>query len=338
MSSTPRGFVTGGTWCLDRNITLPYWPGEDLYAPVLDLQTSGGGSACNFAVDLRRLDPGLPVSTIGLVGDDAEGQQLLAVAQREGIEHRRLQRLRGQRSQATDAYQSQASGRRTHILHEGTAGLLTPDHFDFERHEARYLHLGLPGLHRLMDRPWEGDANGWVTVLRHARAAGLRTNLELVTVPPQRLRELVLPCLPHLDTLVVNDHEIGALAGMTTVEDGHTLEDACVQAARYALEQGAMALVVVHFVGGAWALTREGESIRKSSVRVPPEEYRGANGAGDAFAAGLFLGLSRDWPLAQCLRMAHATAAACLRSTTPSESVEKAETCLALADAWGWRD
>ena len=65
-------------------------------------------------------------------------------------------------------------------LYHGTSHLLTPDHFDFSGTEHRIFHLGLPGIHNIMDGPWEGDANGWVTTLRKARAAGLQTNLELV--------------------------------------------------------------------------------------------------------------------------------------------------------------
>ena len=68
-----------------------------------------------------------------------------------------------------------------------------------------------------MDAPWQGDANGWVTTLKKARAAGLQTNLELASIAPERLAALVRPCLPHLDLLVVNDHEIGGIAGIETV-------------------------------------------------------------------------------------------------------------------------
>jgi hypothetical protein len=75
------------------------------------------------------------------------------------------------------------------------------------------LHLGLPGIHKRMDGPWGDDANGWITVLRKAHAAGLETNLELCSIPVERLRGLARPCLPHLDLLIVNDFEIGAITG-----------------------------------------------------------------------------------------------------------------------------
>ena len=108
----------------------------------------------------------------------------------------------------------QSSGRRTHIFNPGASDALTPDHFDFSSTTARYLHLGLPGVHKHARSHWQDDANGWVSVLKRARAAGLKTNLELASIDPEQLAELVRPCLPHLDLIIVNDSEIGALSGM----------------------------------------------------------------------------------------------------------------------------
>jgi sugar/nucleoside kinase (ribokinase family) len=333
-----RGFLTAGTWCLDRNITVERWPSEDLAAVALETRLAGGGSACNFAVDMRRLDPAIPVETQGLVGADAEGDFLVGVAAEHGIEASGIHRTDADRTQVTDAYYSLASRRRTHILFYGVAPHLSPDHFDFSRTQARFLHLGLPGLHEKMDGPWGSDENGWVTVLKAARAAGLETNMEFVAKEREATRRLALPCLPHLTALVVNDYEIGAMAGIDTVADDATDAAACEAAARVVMGLGAMELVVVHFPLGAILVARDGEVIRLPSVAVPEPERRGANGAGDAFAAGFFYGRHQGWPLPECLRMAHAAAAACLRASETYAAVESASACLDLAERWGWRE
>ena len=70
----------------------------------------------------------------------------------------------------TFAFASLPTGQRTHVSWFGTSHLLTPDHFDFTGDTHRIFHLGLPGIHRLMDAPWKDDANGWVTTLKKARA------------------------------------------------------------------------------------------------------------------------------------------------------------------------
>ena len=332
-----RGFVTGGTWCLDRNRTIDRWPAEDSVGVASGLEGRGGGSACNLAIDIRRLDPSVPVATIGLVGDDAAGRALIAEADAAGIDRRRMHVTADAPTHVTDAFVSTESGLRTHITDMGCAALLSPDHFEFAASEARFFHLGLPGIHELLDAPQPEDANGWVTVLKAARAASLETNLELCTVSPERLRELVTPCLPHLDTLIVNDSEIGALAGMETVRDGATDRDACIAAARDVLARGTMRLAVVHYPSGAIAVDRDGNATVVPSAAIPPEAIAGPNGAGDAFAAGFLYGIHEDWPLADCLWMGHATSACSLRAAGTTDGVADWQTCLRLAEGWGRR-
>ncbi len=75
-----RGIVTGGTWCVDYNKVVSFWPQEDELAEYLGEEWHGGGSGHNLAVDIRRLDPTMPVETITLVGDDDNGRFLMALA------------------------------------------------------------------------------------------------------------------------------------------------------------------------------------------------------------------------------------------------------------------
>jgi sugar/nucleoside kinase (ribokinase family) len=333
-----RGFVTGGTWCVDRNKIVTAWPAEDGIAEILRVDKRGGGSGCNLAVDIRQLDPSMPVETIGLVGDDEDGRFLLAEADAAGIDRRQMAILAGATTNYSDAFISSRSGRRTHIYEAGTSALLTPEHFDLAQTAGRIFHLGLPGIHPIMDAPWRGDANGWVRVLKDARAAGLSTNLELVSIEPERIAALARPCLPHLDTLIVNDHEIGAIAGEKTSHDGLTDVAACRRAALSVLANGTMDMVVVHFPRGALAATGDGAVVVHPCVAVPAEAIVSANGAGDAFAAGMLYALHEGWPLRECLALAHAVAAASLRALSTTQTVVPWKDCLALAAQWGWRD
>ena len=336
-ASDRRGFLTAGCWCVDRNISVPYWPGEDVVVRVTGVERPGGGSACNLGVDIRKLDPSVPVWTTGVVGADEAGDFLKGVAGAHGIDHDDLVQSDAAPTQVTDAYMSAASGRRTHVLFEGSNNVLSPDHIVTAGSSAKIFHLGLPGIHAVMDAPWGGHANGWAATLARARGEGLLTSLELVTVAPERLRAIVLPCLPHLSVLVVNDFEIGALAGITTVEDGRTDRDACFAAAEKVLAMGAMAVVAVHFVTGAVLVAQDGARLFKPSVRVPEGEIRGVNGAGDAFAAGFLYGVHEGWDHGRCLSLGHAAAAACIRHLGTYEGMRPVAECLALAANWGWR-
>ncbi|HKP26552.1 MAG TPA: carbohydrate kinase family protein, partial [Dongiaceae bacterium] len=255
-----------------------------------------------------------------------------------GIDRRQMAVTRELPTQFTDCFGSKRTGRRTHIYYPGAAALLTPDHFDFAETTGRIFHLGLPGIHKLLDGPWQGDANGWVTVLKKAKAAGLTTNFELVMIEPQRLAGIMRPCLAHLDYLIVNDWEIGALGEEKTYDEGITNIPACLKAARNVLANSSIGLVVVHFPKGAIAVARDGTVTQQPSVRVPPSAVVGANGAGDAFAAGMLYGLHEGWEVKRCLALAHASAAASLRGASTTDTVETWQNCLQLAEGWGWND
>ena len=335
---TRKGILTGGTWCVDYNKLVDLWPAENGRADIQSVETSGGGSGCNLAVNIRKLDPRMPVAAIGLVGDDAGGRFLFAEADAHGIDRTQLATTAQTQTDFTDAFASQATGRRTHISYFGTSHVLTPDHFDFSRSAHRIFHLGLPGIHKRMDAPWNGEANGWVSTLKKARAAGLATNMELASIERDRLAALLRPCLVHLDFLIVNDHEIGGITGLETVKDGKTDVAACKMAAAAALKLGVGRLVAVHFPVGAIVASRDAGTIEKPSVNVPTAAIAGANGAGDAFAAGFLYGLHENWNLEDTLSLAHATAAASLRRITTYGGVESWPNCLALAKQWGWRE
>ncbi|NKB29753.1 MAG: carbohydrate kinase family protein [Rhodobacteraceae bacterium] len=332
-----KGIVTGGTWCADHNKFVSHWPGEEEVVEILTNEVRGGGSACNLGIDLKRLDNDIPVSTIGLIGDDEDGRILIAEADAAGIERSGLVIAKAANTAHTDAFTAADTGRRTHLYLPGTAAQLCPDHFEFSETQARFLHLGLPGVHPKLDRAWDNDENGWVTVLKKAQAAGLATNLELCSIPASRIAELVRPCLAHLDLLIVNDFEIAAISGHETSPGTEVDVQQCLTAARKVLAIGSMQMVVAHFPAGAVAVSSGGAEILLPSVNIPPGEIKGTNGAGDAFAAGVLYGLHQDWGMEEAVRLGHASAAASVRGLGTTDTVVAWRDCLTLASNWGWR-
>ena len=98
-----------------------------------------------------------------------------------------------------------------------------------------------------------------------------------------------------------------------------------------------MRWVVAHFPEGAIAGGRDGTRLALGSVVMPASAVVGANGAGDAFAAGMIYGLHENWPITDCLRLGCASAAASLRSVSTTAGVASVAECSALADKFGFR-
>jgi sugar/nucleoside kinase (ribokinase family) len=75
-----------------------------------------------------------------------------------------------------------------------------------------------------------------------------------------------------------------------------------------------------------------------ASLKIPVESIKGAAGAGDAFAAGVLLGLHETWPTAKGLTLGVCTAAACLAEVACSAGVRSMAERLELALRWGFQE
>ncbi len=337
----PRaGILCAGTILVDVGKVIDAYPALDHLATIEQVSLSTGGPGLNMAVDLRMLGATFPIGVLGAVGEDQHAAFILAECARLGIDVAGVRTLAGAVTSFTDGMIEKDGGRRTFFHHSGANALFDASTADLATWPARILHAGAPGIHPVMDRPRPGGGNGWSALLQRAQAAGLHTNLELVSLEPRRTAEATLPCLPHLDTIVINELEAGALTGIEAAvptADGPVDWPGLEAMALSLVECGVSVLAVVHFPAGCVAAAPGGRTWRQGSVRLSREQVRGTTGAGDAFAAGVLLGLHEGWPVEQCLRLAVASAAACVRSPNTSDGIKPAKECLADAERAGYR-
>ena len=333
-----EGVLCAGTILVDVAKVIDAYPALDHLATIEQVSLSTGGPGLNMAVDLRMLGADFPIGVLGAVGDDEHGFFILAECARLGIDTAGVRTLAGAVTSFTDGMIERDGGRRTFFHHSGANALFDASETDLGR--ARILHAGAPGIHPAMDRPRPGGGNGWSALLQRAQAAGLHTNMEMVSLAPDRTAQVARPCLPYLDSIVINELEAGALAGIEApvpTAEGPADWPALEAMALSLVEQGVSVLAVVHFPAGCVAAAPGGRTGRQGSVRLPREQVRSTIGAGDAFAAGVILGLHESWPVERCLRLAVASAAACVRSPHTSDGIKPAEQCLAEADLAGYR-
>jgi sugar/nucleoside kinase (ribokinase family) len=334
------GVLCAGCVVVDAAKVVDVWPTPERLAFIDSVTLSTGGPGLNLAVDLARLGATFPLELAGLVGDDDHGRFVLDECAALGIGTGGVRVTPDAATSFTDAMVLRGNAVRTFFHHPGANDLLVPDDVPLAASTARIFHCGSPGIHAAMDAVDGAGDSGWVRLLRSAQAAGLRTNLELVSLEPARLRALARPCLPYLDHLVVNEVEAAAVAG---VEVGAVGVDEAADwagietAARGALARGVARLVVVHCPSGALAVSAGGQVWRQGSVRLPPGVVRNATGAGDAFAAGALLGLHDDLPVEDCLRLGVCAAAANLQGAGTSDGVRPAAECLELGERYGYR-
>lgn len=329
-----HGLLAAGNWIVDHAKIIDRWPAQDTLASILSQSSGNGGAPYNVLVDLANLGAPFPLAGAGLVGNDADGRTILADCEARGIDRSQLRTTPAAATSYTDVMTVGSTGRRTFFHQRGANAHFDVDHVDFEATRAKIFHLGYLLLLDRLDE-LDGGRPRASLLLQRARAAGLLVSVDLVSEDSRRYQTVVLPALPFVDVLFANDFEAERLTGVPLRKESAPDPAAIDRAARLLLKAGVRSWVVIHFPEAVYACHASGAGHWQPSLRVPASEIAGAAGAGDALAAGVLLGLHEDRPMADCLKLGVAAAAASLSHPGCSAGVGSVAACLALAERLG---
>jgi sugar/nucleoside kinase (ribokinase family) len=332
-----NGVLAGGNWILDRTKIVDVYPAQDALANILGEASSNGGGPFNALKDLARLQAPFPLAAVGLVGDDAAGEYIRQDCHAHGIDTRQLHVTKEAPTSYTDVMTVKSTGRRTFFHQRGANAFLDAAHFDFAESDARIFHLGYILLLDRLDQPDPVYGTVAAAVLHRAQEVGFRTSVDLVSEDSNRFTKVVLPALHYCDYCILNEFEAERTTVIKIVHEGKIDLDAARKAAHQLLLAGVREWVVIHFPQGAIAVGSGGQELVQPSVDIPQERIAGTVGAGDAFAAGVLLGLHEAVPMSVALTYGVCVAAASLTHPTSSGGVKPLLECLQLADEFGYR-
>ncbi|MFM7206344.1 MAG: carbohydrate kinase family protein [Planctomycetaceae bacterium] len=294
--STPVDVVVCGTCVADllvRPVPLEAPVGGGRLIHVDPIEVTTGGIVCNTGMAIRRL--GGSVEAAAVVGGDLWGREIAARLAAAGIGTTALDQ-RAATATSTTAVLIDAGGERSFAHHIGACGLVD---LDFMRRQAavfarcRYAVLGYLGLLPAL----EPHLAAAVAVLRDA---GCQVVLE-TGGSGGSVADLVA-ALPLVDVFVPSLDEARGHAGS---------DDPATIVAWYR-RHGAAGLVGVKCGARGTILSPP----RGPLVEVPcvpaPGPVVDTTGAGDAFLAGLVVGLLRNLSAAQAGLLGAATAACCV--------------------------
>jgi sugar/nucleoside kinase (ribokinase family) len=338
-SENPRhGLIAGGNWIIDQVKIIDVYPQPERLSNIRSQSQGTGGSPFNLLVDLAKSGAPFPLLAAGLVGKDALGAQILSTCRQHKIDVTHLGTTTKAPTSYTDVMTEQRDGRRTFFHARGANALWRGEDLDFRKTKARIFHLGYLLLLDALDQPDAKFGTKAARLLATAQAGGAKTSVDVVSEESDRFARLVNPALKHVDYCILNEIEAGQTTGFKIRTPDQRLDTVALRhAAGALLQQGVRELVVIHFPEGAFARTRKGEDIWQSSLRLPPNYIAGTTGAGDAFCAGVLLGLHEGWELPRCLLTGVCIAAACLADATCTNGVRSLNTSLALARKFGFR-
>jgi len=317
-----NGIAIAGNLIVDYIKYIESYPAVQTLTTITGSSRSTGGLACNCALTLARLDEGLPIKVIGLVGEDEAGEFILSqFAGHSNIDASRVKR-QGVTSY-TDVMTEENSGRRTFFQCRGANAMLAPEHFDFTALHADILHIGYILLLDALDAPDPDYPTALCRVLDAAQKAGIRTSIDVVSEEGDRFVKLVPPALKYADYCILNEIEASRTTGIPLRGDQDQVIEGNLPGACAALmEMGVGRWVVVHMPELSCGLERGGEFIRENSWEVPEGFKKSSVGAGDAFASGILYGAYHGWELARSLHVAGAVAAYSLSGTGASDAIK----------------
>jgi sugar/nucleoside kinase (ribokinase family) len=336
-STVHNGILAGGNWLLDHTKIIDVYPAQDALANILAETSSNGGGPYNVLIDLARLQAPFPLSAVGLVGDDSAGEYIRKDCGANRIDTRQLHISKKAPTSYTDVMTVKSTGRRTFFHQRGANAFLDAAHFDFAQSDARIFHLGYLLLLDRLDLPDPVYGTVAAAVLQRAQEAGFKTSVDVVSEDSDRFAAIVRPALRFCDYCVLNEFEAERTTGIEIVREGRINFGAARKAAHALLAAGVREWVVIHFPAGVIAVGSDGQELVQASINMPQERIAGTVGAGDAFAAGVLLGLHEGAPMDVALNYGVCVAAASLTDPTSSDGVKSLSECLRFAEEFGCR-
>ena len=306
-----NGIAVAGSVLVDKINEIKAYPKCGELAQITRIEKAIGGCVPNVAVDLKKICPDLNVQAIGKVGNDEDGFYVRDVLQKDGVDVKGISIDSSDQTSLTEVI-SVINGQRTFFCYPGTSATFGYEDIDFENLKVSIIHLGYFLLLEKVDR---GDG---LLILQKAKELGIKTSIDLVSENSDRY-QLVLPCLPYTDYLIINENEAGKLTGMEPT-------DANLEAiVRKLMELGVKEKVVIHKPEFAVCLSKETYTV-VPSYKLPEGYIKGTTGAGDAFCAGTLIGIYEGWSDAEILEFGSACAVMALgKADATSGLVTKAE-------------
>jgi sugar/nucleoside kinase (ribokinase family) len=330
------GLLCGGNWIIDQVKLIDVYPQPEQLGNIRDQSQGTGGAPYNVLKDLAKSGVPFPLHGAGLVGRDALGEQIVQDCRAHHIDVRHLAMTPKASTSYTDVMTEQGHGRRTFFHARGANALWSGNDLNFTRTRVRIFHLGYLLLLDALDQPDGRYGTRAARLLAGAQAAGVKTSVDVVSEDSDRFPRIVCPALKYVDYCILNEIEAGKTTGFKVRTDGRLDTVALRHVAGALLQHGVRELVVIHFPEGAFARTRTGEDVWQPSLKLPKKHIAGTAGAGDAFCAGVLLGLHEGWELQRCLRTGVCLASASLSDPTCTAGVKSLKSSLNLATRFGF--
>lgn len=301
------GIAVAGSILVDRINEIAAYPSAGELAKITKVERAPGGCVPNVSSDLKTLAPKLSVKAVGKVGVDDNGRYVIECLSGKNIDVSEI-KCSDNFTDFTEVM-SVRGGERTFFNYSGAGSEFGFDDVDFDKLNAKMLHLG---YFLLLDAIDCGDG---LKILREAKRRGVKTSIDLVSENSNRYAA-ILPCLKYVDNLIINEVEAGRLAGIKPELSNLN------EIARKLKSAGVAERVIIHTPEAGVCMSANGFNA-VPSLELPEGFIKGTTGAGDAFCAGALLGIYGNKTDNEILQMGSIAAAGALSSADATSGLSE---------------
>ena len=326
-----KGIAVAGTTVLDILYPIQGFPKPgELTNIVGEMSRSTGGCMCNDIMDLAALDPDLPLTALGRVGEDEAGNYMLSRLRAfANIDLSRV--VRAGTTSFTLVMADEVSKQRSFYYSKGASADFCEADIDWDGLDVDLLHIGYILLLDALDAPDAAYGTKLARLLHTAKQRGIRTSVDMVTEAGERARRIVAPALKYADYCVINEAEAQAATGVRLLDDsGALIRENLPEALRCLKKMGVSTWAVVHCPQGGFGLDEQDSYVEVSGLKLPAGYIQGSVGAGDAFCSGVLYAAWKGWPLRDAIELGTAAAACSLSRPGATEGMRDCAAAMRL--------
>lgn len=317
-----KGIAVAGNMLVDTIYPINHYPRSGGLATVEDsIVRATGGAVCNVIIDLAKLDENLPLTALGVIGDDDNGKFI-----EESLSNFKNIDLSHIAHEGTTSFTTVMSDlstkQRTFFCSKGANAKFSENHIDWDRLNVSHLHIGYLLLLEELDKPDKEFGTKMARLLSDAKGRGIKTSVDLVSDTGGRYRDIVPPTLKYTDYCIINEIEAEGIAGIALRRDYGIDEDNMILALRSIKDMGVCCWVVIHAPEGGFGIDcLSDEVVKKESLSLPDGYIKGTTGAGDAFCSGVLYGAYMEKPLTEAIELGIGCAAGSLSEQGATEGM-----------------
>lgn len=310
-SQNKRGIVIAGNVLVDIVKNIDTYPKIGMLSYISDISYAVGGCVPNVAIDLAKIDGSIPLSAIGKLGSDENGQYVLKELQKHGINTDMISFSDKTPTSFSDVM-SMPEGERTFFHQKGTNAQFSPDDIDLDSIDCDIFHIGYILLLDKFDAEDSEYGTVMARFLNEVQKKGIKTSIDAVSDNSADYGKKIIPALKYSNYVIINEIECCKIWNMEPyLPDGAINRDAIKQATKKMADAGVSDKIVIHSKETSFVYDVKSACFTEvSSLKIPKEQIKGSVGAGDAFCAGTLYGIYNNFSDTELLEFA-SSAAAC---------------------------